>query len=101
MHNIVLSPVFAGNSRGVSGGDNVTLCFYSNKRLAAILSKGRNSLWQRWLQRDYKLTHKVTHKNCAQPEFPFGNRVMQQFPDKSLHLIRVASVTVFFSFGDE
>jgi hypothetical protein len=101
MHNIVLSPVFAGKSHGVSGGDKVTLCFKSNKCLAAILSRERNSLWQRWLQRDCKLTHKVTHKNCAQPEFPFGNRVMQQFPDKSLHLIRVASVIGFFFFGDE
>jgi hypothetical protein len=45
--------------------------------------------------------NKVIHKICAQPEFLFGNKMMQQFPDKSLHFARVASITDSFSFGDE
>jgi hypothetical protein len=81
--------------------ESATACFKIDKCLAAILSRGRNSLWQRWLQRDYKFIHKVTHKNCAQPEFPFGNRVMQPFPDKTLQIARVASRADFFSAGGE
>jgi hypothetical protein len=66
---------------------------------AAILGNSKNALWQRWLRQDYRLTNKVTHKNCVQPEFPFGYRAMQQFQDKSLQISRLDFSYDFFSLG--